>query len=226
MELEATGETLLTRSPSKTIRVANYPQILPQSVESESTLEEDLINRAVLYYRLNNLISQPFVLPVTPIGYTPDFFAKTDAGKRYVVEVKIARKVQGYTELFDKAADYLRPRGIAFLVVTENNLRRERIQKRALRLLRYLKAQHLQSNCDAVIAEISACPCGITIGQMIKRGFTREIIFHLIASRKLTTGPRLMLDESALVFAHNPMEIDNENCFASWFGVTPWGKDV
>lgn len=226
MEAEVTGDTLLTRSPSKTIRVLNFPQILSQPVEAESTLEEDLVYRAALYFRLNKLISQPFVLPVSPNGYTPDFYVKTESGRRYVIEVKIARKVQGYAELFDKATEYLKPKDITFLVVTEKNLRRERIQKRALRLVRYLKAQHVQSTCEATIAEISSSAAGVTIGQMIKRGVTRELIFHLIARRKLTTGPRLMLDDSALVFARNPLENEDENCFARWLGVTPWGKNV
>jgi hypothetical protein len=226
MAAEAAGETLLTRSPSRTIRVFNFPQILSNPVEAESTLEEDFIYRAVLHFRLKELISQPFVLPVSPNGYTPDFYAKAESGKRYVIEVKIARKVRGYAELFDAAAEYLKQRDITFLVVTEKNLRCERIQTRALRVIRYLKAQYAQSRCEAAIAEISACPTGITIGQMIKRGATRELIFHLMARRKLTTGPRLMLDDSALVFPCNPMEIENENCFARWLGVTPWGKDV
>jgi hypothetical protein len=226
MKLETTGETLLTRSPSRTIRVLNFPKILPQPVEAESTFEEDLINRAVLYRRVNKLISQPFVLPVSPNGYTPDFYATTDTGKRFVIEVKVARKVQGYAELFDKAADYLRPKGIAFLVVTEKNLRRDRINKRALRILRYLKAQYLESTCAAAVAEVGSSHCGVTIGQLIKRGVARELIFHLMAIRKLTTGPKLMLDDSALVFVPNRMERDDEDCFTRWVGVAPWGKDV
>jgi hypothetical protein len=226
MELETTGATLLTRSPSRTIRVFSYPQILSSPVEAESTLEEDFINRAVLFSALRVLVSQPFILPVSPNGYTPDFFVKTAAGRRFVIEVKIDRRVQGYAELFDKAAAYLREKDITFLVVTEKNLRRERVQKRALRILRYLKAQYPKTSCDEVISEITKHPNGVTIGQIIKKGVTRELIFHLIASQKLTTGPRLMLDDSALVFVPNQKEIDHENSFARWLGVTPWGKDL
>jgi hypothetical protein len=77
-----------------------------------------------------------------------------------------------------------------------------------------------------VISEITKHHNGVTIGQIIKKGVTRELIFHLIASQKLTTGPRLMLDDSALVFVPNQKEIDHENSFARWLGVTPWGKDL
>lgn len=226
MEAEATGETLLTRSPSKTIRVFNFPQILSCPVEAESTLEEDFINKAVLFPGLGGLVSQPFVLPVSPNGYTPDFHAKTKAGRRFVVEIKIARKVQGYAELFDDAAAYLAKKDITFLVATEKQLRFGRVQKRARRLVRYMKAQYPQTTCDGVISDVAKCPKGMTIGQAIKKGATRELIFHLIASQKLTTGPRLMLDDSALVFVPNHLELDHESSFARWLGVTPWGKDV
>jgi hypothetical protein len=226
MDEETSGETLLTRSPAKTIRVFNFPQILSQPVEAESALEEDLINRAVLFPVLRVLISQPFVLPVSPKGYTPDFFVKTYAGQRFVVEVKIARKIPRYAELFDNATAYLREKGITFLVATEKTLRHERVQMRARRLLRYLKARYPKNTCDAVISDVARRPNGLCIGQIVKKGVTRELIFHLIASQKLTTGPRLMLDDSSLVFVPNQKEIDHENSFARWLGVTPWGKDV
>jgi hypothetical protein len=89
-----------------------------------------------------------------------------------------------------------------------------------------LKAQYPQNICDAAVLEISDCPAGVPIGQLIKRGIARELIFHLIARRKLTTGPKLMVDDSALVFAKNRTELDDENSFARWFGVTPWGENL
>lgn len=220
------GETLLTRSPSRTIRVLNYPQLLSHPVEAESTLEEDCISRAILFPWMHELISQPFVLPVSPGGYTPDYLAKTASGRRFVIEVKLDRKVKGYAALFDNAAAFLKERDFTFLVLTEKNLRRQKIHKRALLLLRYLKALYPIADCCKVIADIAEHPNGIPLGQLIKKGVARELIFHLIASRRLTTGPRLMLDDSALVFATNNLEIDHEDSFARWLGVTPWGKDV
>ena len=96
---------MVTRSPTKTVRILNLSGVLDSPVECESTLERDFVYRAVLCPGLLRLRHQPFALKLsTGRTYTPDFLVKHRDGRLTVIEVKPRRKVSKYRDVFDEAA--------------------------------------------------------------------------------------------------------------------------
>ena len=101
------------------------------------------------------------------------------------------------------------------------------MHERALLLLRYAKAKFDDHQQRRAIDIAFSFPKGLALSSLLaKAQVSRELIFHLIATKRMTTGPRLSCVDSALVFIAPASETDNEDCIARWLGLTPWGTDV
>jgi len=200
---------------------------MPQPVEAESKLESDFVRQAALNPLASAIVSQPYKLPVSTEGYTPDFLVTCCGDRHAVVEVKLARKVAQYAPLFDRAAEYLRDRQHLFFVATEKTIRCDRRHERALLILRYAKATYPQQELLRALEAARFYKKGLALGTLISKAkLRRELILHLISRRQLTTGPRLPIDDSALVMATVEPEMSDEDFLGRWLGVAPWGKDV
>lgn len=199
--MEASNRKIVTRSPKRTVRIINLPTLLPTPVAAESSLEANFVQRAALVPDTRALVAQPFRLPVTPNGYTPDYlqtFSNYDL--KAVIEVKIARQLTRYKSVFDSAASFLRENGYTFYVVTEKVLRFEKIEQRISRILRYAKAIYPQEDCTRIEQMLTEYPKGLPIGSLCRKtGVSRELLLHLIANRRLSTGHRLLIDDAAVI---------------------------
>ena len=106
-------------------------------------------------------------------------------------------------------------------------IRRDRVHERALLLLRYAKTAFDERQQQRAIDIALRYPNGLALNSLLaKAQVSRELIFHLIATKRMTTGPRLSCADSALVFIAPASETDNEDCIARWLGLTPWGQNV
>lgn len=225
--MEESSRKVVTRAPARTVRILNLQGVLPRPVEAESKLEGDFVRQAALNPLTKVIIGQPYKLPVSSKGYTPDYLVVTMGETRVVVEVKLARKVAENAALFDRAAEYLRDRQQQFFVATEKTIRGDRRHERALLILRYAKATYSVAEQQRAMEVAHFYKNGLALGSLIaKAKLKRELIFHLIGRRRLTTGPRLLLDDSAVVIAVSLPEMSDEDCLGRWLGVAPWGKDV
>lgn len=218
---------IVTRSPARTVRLINLNGLLPGPVEAESTLEADFIMRAALNPAVKAILHQPFTIPVADGEYTPDFLLSLIAGQPIVVEIKMASRLKSYADRFDAAAKYLHERGHRFYVLTERTIRDDKAHVRAELLRRYLKAVYPAAELQRALEVVQAHPSGIPLGTLTKKtNVRRDAVYHLIATRRLTTGARLNVSEAALVFVMHSEGKDDENCFDRWFGAAPWGEDV
>lgn len=225
--MEESARKVVTRAPGRTVRILNLRGVLPRPVEAESKLEADFVRQAALNPLTKAIIGQPYKLPVSPEGYTPDYLVITTGETRVVAEVKLARKVAENAALFDRAAEYLRDRQHQFFVATEKTIRRDCLHERALLILRYAKASYSAVELQRALEVANFYKKGLAIGTLtVKANLRRELIFHLIGRRQLTTGPRLPLDDGALVIATSAPEVSDEDFLGRWLGVAPWGKDV
>ena len=225
--MEKATRKVVTRAPGRTVRILNLRGVLPHPVEAESKLESDFVRQAALNQLTKAIIGQPYKIPVSPRDYTPDYLIVTASGTRVVVEVKQARRVAENAALFDRAAEYLRDKDHHFFVATEQTIRRDRRHERALRILRYAKGSYAEPELQRALEAADFYRKGLALGSLVaKTKLRRELIFHLIGRRQLTTGPRLFLDDSALVLATSTPEMNDEDFLGSWLGVAPWGKDV
>ncbi|WP_153117013.1 hypothetical protein [Rhodocyclus tenuis] len=227
--MEKSDRKVITRSPSHGVAAVIAGGILNNYVEAESTLESDFIRRAALMPSHPKVFHQPFRLPISPKGYTPDFLLFFDSsGFKAVVETKMSMRIDAkYTELFDDAACFLRERGYIYFVVTEAELRHHGIHTRAKLLTRYAKQQVATSHADKIISIAASYPHGIPVGSLARKAQVPiHLILALVATGKLTTGPLLQTDASAIVNTLNDSkETADEILVRRWLGATPWDQD-
>lgn len=218
---------IVKRAPGRTVHTVNLPQLLPQPVEAESSLEVDAVHRIALFPWTKSIEHQPFQIPFGDSSYTPDFLVHTER-RRVVIEVKLSRQITKYAETFSKASAYLAERNFDFLVLSEKSLRSGGIHRRALELTRYAKAAWPDVMTNRVLDLLSQRPDGLTITALVnKSAVPRELIYHLISTRRVTTGPDLLLDEGALAFAiEHYMETDDEDHLSSWTHAASWAANA
>lgn len=218
---------VVTRSPHRTVRLLNLPGLLPAPVEAESSFEAAYVLRASLMPTCKSILGQPFKLPISPKDYTPDFLQTfvDPQLKPAVVEVKLAREVKKYVDLFDRTASFLKERNYEFYVITNRELFKNGIEERVQLIRRYAKAT-VPDNSQARIADVlSDHECGLPIGSVMRKAaVSLEIILHFLAMRVLTTGSKLIIDDSAVVRLSASAVMEREFSLARWFGVTPWGE--
>lgn len=222
--MQPSSRKVVTRTPSRTVRIINLPDLLTHPVEAESSLEADFIRRAAFFPNIKDLIHQPFNAPISPRGYTPDFLTTLNCEKPAVVEVKPISKLGKYLDLFDKAADYFSQKNFDFFVVTDEHLRKDEIHTRALLLRRYAKAIFYKQECLKVTGILDTYSEGLPLGTLIRKAkVSAEVVYHLIARRTLTTGPFLRVDPSCRVMlsAH----VKNKFSFSCWLQIRPWGTE-
>lgn len=222
--MEPSDRKIVTRSPSRTVRIINLPSLLPTPVEAESSLEADFVQRAALIPGTAALIAQPFRLPISPRGYTPDYLVSFSCcNAKAIVEIKIASKVARYQPMFDRAAFFLQEKGYAFFVITEKVLRLQGVDQRVSQILRYAKSSFPSADTSRAVQVLTDYPQGLAIGTLCKKaGVSRELILHLIARRRLTTGPRLLTDDAAVISCVPKRTHEAEKPLEIVLGITPW----
>lgn len=225
--MQPSTRRIVSRSPARTARLMCAGGLLQHQVEGESSLEADFVRRTALCPIAGQLVSQPFTLPVSVGGYTPDYAVyPIDGGPPFVFELKIERKVEANTDLFNAARDYLLKNGCGFYVLTEKHLRNQKVNERAKLLVRYAKAKHDRLRIVEVLNIVRHAGQAATIGSLItKYGVNRQLIYHLIATKHLTTGADLLVGDRDTVSVANVGGMGNENFFNYWFDASPWSQD-
>lgn len=207
----------------------NAPQLLDHPVECDSSYEADFVYRALLCPVVSDLMHQPFKVTVTVSGVahtmTVDYLLTLLDGHRVAIEVKRRAKIAEYASLFDAVAPTLRQREIYFAVADETSIRAENGPWRAKLAKRYAKKQFDPLSCQRVINVIAQQPAGVAIGSLTESGIPKELIYHLIFTKQITTGRRLLLDSSALLSVVTPSEIGThvDQCL-DWLGLELWGE--
>jgi hypothetical protein len=212
---------VLTRAPSKTVRVLNLAGILDAPIECESSLERDFVYRAVLCPGVAQIRHQPFQL-VLASGrrYTPDFLVTHRRGPPTVVEVKPASKIPAYLATFDEVSRRMAERGVAFLVANDKAIRHDGAQERAALILRYRKSRPDPLSIEQVRCALAAHgPVRFERLLQITKA-PREVVLHLVATKVLITSSSLSLAERTQV--HLVGEHHHEIRTEGWFGLAAW----
>lgn len=218
---------VVTRSPNRTVRIINVPGLLPGPVQAESSFEAAFVLRAALMPACKEIIGQPFKVPASPKDYTPDYLQTFLAPqiKPAVVEIKPEGKVRKYAEIFDRAASFLKEHGYEFYVITDRQLFKDGIDQRVHLIRRYAKAAIPDLYRKRIAHVLSDRECGLPLGSLQRKAaVSREAILHLLANRVLTTGSRLMIDDSAVVRLSASTVMGKEVSLSHWFDVMPWGE--
>jgi hypothetical protein len=225
--MEPSTRKVVTRSPHRTVRLLNLSGLLPAPVEAESSYEAAFVLRAALMPSCKAIQAQPFKIPISPNDYTPDYLQtfSTPQLKPAVIEIKPSSKVKRYSDLFDRAASLLKDRDYEFYVITDRELFRNGIEQRVQLIRRYAKASVPADVLARITYVLNERDCGLPLGSLMRKAnVTLEIILHFLAIRALTTGPKLVIDESAVVHLNASAAMDKEVSLGDWFGIAPWGE--
>jgi hypothetical protein len=222
--MEPSNRKIISRSPSRTVRIINLPGLLQAPVAAESSLEADYVHRAALVPKTSTLLAQPFRLPISPKGYTPDYLQTfSNSTLKAVIEIKIERKLADYKSLFDSAAAFLRDKGYTFYVVTEKVLHCQNVDLRTKQILRYAKAVFPQPDCEHVEQLLAEYPEGLPMGTLRRKArISLELILHLIATKRISTGHRLLFDDSVVVKQAPKPGSCADNPLEEALGIKPW----
>ncbi len=189
MNVEQSARKVVTRSPRRKVGIINCRWFQRESVEHESQLEKRFIQCVLLCPRLIHIKSQPFKLDIGETRpYTPDFLLTFEDGSQLVVEVKIAKRTAQHIEKFRIAQTILDSKSIMFFVLTEQQIDRRRQSEIAAEILRYAKSEFSETLLKHVMDVMAS---QVDNYLMIKElallcDCSCEVIFHLVALRRLT----------------------------------------
>jgi hypothetical protein len=214
---------LIKPTTPRTVHLLNLRGVLPAPVQAEATTESAFVQVAALCPATRYITSQPETLQLPGQTYTPDYRVETLDGRTSVWEVKLEAKVSKYRTLFNLAAQQLAERGERFFVISERTLRR-RQQHEAVRLvLRYAKGHFDAADVARVTQCMQGLPAGALIEDLMTRlGVTRELLFHLVATRVISFPGRMSAALNSRLIHTDYLEKKDALHLASWLGVSPW----
>lgn len=218
---------LIKPTTPRTVHLLNLRGVLPHPVQGEATTESAFVQVAALCPATRRIASQPETLQLHRQTCTPDYRVETLDGQMSTWEVKLEAKLPKHRELFDAAARHLAERGEYFLVISEKSLRRRKQHEVVRLVLRYAKGHFDDAERTKVAGYLLAHPAGSSLAAlMVELGVTRELVFHLIATRVITFAGTPSTEANARLVHTQHSENKNALQLARWLGVSPWRADV
>lgn len=158
---------VITRGPIRV--VGKFPSIKSGRMHHwESQLERDRMYQLELDPEVIRFREQPMTLEVSVNGhlhrYTPDLEVQT-THEPLIEEIKPADKVEAHADLFEAVSEFLADEGIAFRVVTDNEIRREPHLSNIKQLLPYRLAAIDIAELEFSAQLFSSCS-GLTFGDL------------------------------------------------------------
>lgn len=215
---------LIKPTTLRTVHLLNLRGLLPSPVQAEATTESTFVLLAALCPATRSIASQPETIELSDgRTYTPDYRVETVDGSQSFWEVKLESRIPAYREMLGLAATHFSRRDASFFVISERQLRTGRIHRDARLVLRYAKASHEQRDIDRVVRHLLSSPSGLPIAQLLDSlRVTRELLFHLIALRKITFASGIGTADATVLKATQSSEFTNALHLARWLNVSPW----
>jgi hypothetical protein len=218
--MEPTTRKVVQRSPAHSVRLIHLPHLQTDPIEADSSLERDFVHVAALCPFLHSIKHQPFKVVLGDNKYTPDFLLTFNDTSRLVVEVKPAKKLANYTDIFARASKKLSDSGVGFLIVDDDNIRRDGRTERALQIRRYAKSAFSQASKAHAMKIASGSADGLLIESFVSDpAISKALIFHLISTHKLECISTFQFDRGARVSIPKPQlkEASHAVQFTDWF---------
>lgn len=198
--MEPSTRKVVTRSPSHTVRLLHLPHVQVEPVEADSSYERDFVHIAGIYPFIRSIKHQPFTLEIGGGRYTPDFLLTFEDGSQLTIEVKPAEFVEQNLEKLNLARDELASKGIAFQIVTEDMMNREKASDVALLIRRYVKSMIDPKDIEDVLALVNDHSQGIEIEKVRSQlKVTEEVIFYLIGHHRICLEKRLEIKANSIL---------------------------
>lgn len=217
--MKPTTRKVVKRSPANTVRLLHLPHLQAEPVEAESALERDFVHVAALFPFTTHIEHQPFKLVWNDSSYTPDFLLTFLDQSKLVIEVKPSSKVAKYEELFQRAEEKLRTKGLSFYVATDTRICVSGRPANALLIRRYAKTVFPADACRALVERATKNSGGLTVKDLCEAdAHSLSLLRHVIGKRLLTTAPDLGTKPNSII--HTPISMKGQSHalqFTSWF---------
>ena len=221
--VDASGaREIVSRSPYKEVGLINAPWLLNHSVEHESWLEKRFICTALACPVVADIYHQPETLEIelddgSVHTYTPDCLVRLRDATKVICEVKPLAFMKEHAATHAAAAGVVHARGDHFMVVNDRQIDHNSRSARAILLMRFgrmgFAPQQVEECKRVLVTELGG---SAQVRDLIKRGFSESMVWHMVASHALRTSEGLNLSAVETVQINQPME----NClvfFQRWF---------
>lgn len=214
------GRRLIKRTGPRTVHLLNL-RALAAPVQAEATTEADFVRIAALCPSVRHIVSQPPTVQLASGKYTPDYRVECLNGTVSYWEIKLESRIKKSRVLFDEAATHFHSQGVRFYAVSNVSLRRDEQHELAELMHRYGKARPCEADIERALSALSAHPRGYSLERLAaKARVSPELIYHLIACRRITFKNRLCASD--LLVVPEALEKTDDFLLASWLDVSPW----
>jgi hypothetical protein len=193
LELKMTRK-VVTGSPHREVGLVNPRWLINHPIHHESHLERRFVMAALACPVVTDIIHQP-------------------------IEVKPTKFLPKHQETLEAAGEVLARQGKKYLVITDSEIDRDGLGKRAILLMRYARMQldpETVHHCIRLVETMATQDP--TLRELLAEGLSEAEIWNLVARHELRIPPGILLE------ANTPVSINNqkENChdqLCAWFGV-------
>lgn len=211
---------VVTGSPHREVGVINPRWLIDHPIHHESHLERRFVMTALACPVVIDIVHQPVSISLSDGGtYTPDFLVEYVDGDSVYVEVKPRKFLPKHQEKLHAAKSAFISQGKKFLVITDAEIDKNGLGKRAILLMRYAR-MHLDSSAilDCIELVEQMATDNPTVRDLLEEGLSDAEIWGLVARHKLRIPPGIDLE------ATTPVSINNqkENChdqLCAWFDI-------
>ena len=211
---------VVTGSPHREVGLINPRWLLDHPVHHESHLERRFVMAALACPVVTDIVHQPINVELEEGGkYTPDFFVQYADGDGVYVEVKPQKFVPKHTSRLESAKRALAKQGQRYLVVTDSEIDKDGLGKRAILLMRYARMQLDSFSVKECIRQIETMANkNPTIKDLIEHGLSDAQVWNLVARHELRIPPGIHME------IDTPISVNTkkENChdqLCAWFGI-------
>ena len=172
---------------------------------------------------ITEIVHQPITIELdaeTGARYTPDFRLHYKDGDWTYIEVKPEVFLNKHEERLKAAQEYFSSCGEKFLVVTDKQIDKDELGKKAILLMRYARMQFSERSTQACLKEFEHYTDKyVEFKDLLASGLSDALIWHMVARHELRIPPGIEMELETPV----AINTEKENChdqLCAWFGLT------
>lgn len=216
---------IVSGSPHREVGVINPRWLLNHPVHHESHLERRFVMSALACPIITDIVHQPITVELdaeTGERYTPDFRLDYKDGDWTYIEVKPEVFLNKHEARLKAAQQYFSSKGEKFLVVTDTQIDKDELGKKAILLMRYARMQFSENETQACLKEFEHyTEKYVEFKDLLARGLSDALIWSMVARHELRIPPGIEMNMETPV----SINTEKENChdqLCAWFGIATW----
>jgi hypothetical protein len=213
---------IVSGSPHREVGVINPRWLLDHPVHHESHLERRFVMSALACPVITDIQHQPITVELdvdTEGRYTPDFRLDYKDGDWTYIEVKPEVFLDKHEARLKAAEQYFESRGEKLLVVTDKQIDKNELGKKAILLMRYARMQFNEKETRACLEEFERyTEKFVEFKELLASGLSDALIWNMVARHELRIPPGIEMGMETPV-AINRQKENSHDQLCAWFGL-------